>query len=316
MFIPIIFFLVLSFSCIIRAESTFVVDSGYVAHYSIYQATKPIQIDGHLDEYAWERAEQINSFERILNHYDNIRAGTRAKMLWDNEYLYIGFHCDDREMWAVYDNEDDQLWEEEVVEVFIDPDGNGKNYLELEVSPTNTVVDLLIKSVEPEFKSDKDWDIAGLETAVQLHGTVNDVSDDDLGWSVEIAIPWTAFIDMDVEGRPPINNEIWRLNLYRIERSAGHAARIELLNLREQAKKTQIEIEKLWEDNNLTSGNRDTLPPREQARLLELEAQLTSSIEANKSYNDLTEYTAWSETFKRGFHHPQRFGAVQFIKSY
>ena len=176
MSLPIVLVLILLASNNTLAESTFVRDSGYVSHYSIHKSVDRIQIDGHLDEYAWERARQINDFKRILNHYDKIEAPTRAKMLWDDKYLYVGFHCDDREMWAVYENEDDQLWEEEVVEIFIDPDGDGKNYLELEVSPTNTVVDLLIKSVEPDFESDKDWDIVGLKTAVQLHGTVNDIS--------------------------------------------------------------------------------------------------------------------------------------------
>ena len=31
-------------------------------------------------------------------------------------------------------------------------------------------------------------------------------------------------------------------------------------------------------------------------------------------YHEQTEYTAWSETYQRGFHHPARFGAVQFAK--
>ena len=315
MSIPTILFLILYASHNTQAESTFISSSGYVSHYSIHQSVAPIQIDGHLDEYAWERAEQINDFKRILNDYDKIEAPTRAKMLWDDTYLYIGFHCDDREMWAVYENEDDKLWEEEVVEIFIDPDGDGKNYLELEVSPTNTVVDLLIKSVEPDFVSDKDWDIVGLKTAVQLHGTVNDVSDKDLGWSVEIAIPWTTFVDMDTKGTPPKEKDSWRLNLYRIERSAGHTARIELLSMKEQAKDLRIEIEKLWVNNNVDPGNRDALPSQARTSLAELETQLNKSNEANENYGNLTEYTAWSETHKRGFHHPQRFGVVQFVEA-
>lgn len=297
-----------------KAESTFIEDSGNVSHYSIHQSVGNIKIDGHLDEYAWERAEQINDFNRILNHYDKIQSPTRAKMLWDQKFLYVGFHCDDREMWAVYENEDDQLWEEEVVEIFIDPDGDGKNYLELEVSPTNTVVDLLIKSVEPEFQSDKDWDIVGLKTAVQLHGTVNDISDDDLGWSVEIAIPWTAFVAMDLDGSPPKQGDSWRLNLYRIERSAGHAARKELLNMKDQSMAVGKEIERIWSDNNTDPGNHSALPSKARIRLADLEQRSVIFNEATKNYGDLTEYTAWSETYKRGFHHPQRFGVVHFIE--
>ena len=83
-------------------------------------------IDGHLDEYAWERAAQINQFERILNNYDAVEWPTHAKMLWDDEYFYFAFTVQMGICGQFYDQEDDKLWEEEVVEVFIDPDGDGK----------------------------------------------------------------------------------------------------------------------------------------------------------------------------------------------
>ena len=108
---------------------------GLQAQYAVQRALEPVVVDGKLDEFSWERAHQINHFERILNDYDEVLFPTRAKMLWDSDYFYFAFVCQDADMWAIYDQEDDPMWSEEVVEVFIDPDGDGKRYLELEGQP-------------------------------------------------------------------------------------------------------------------------------------------------------------------------------------
>ena len=244
---------------------------GLSAQYAVQRALKPVVVDGKLDEFSWERAQQINRFERILNEYDEVLFPTRAKMLWDSDYFYFAFVCQDVDMWAISTEEDDPLWDEEVVEIFIDPDGDGKRYLELEVNPHNVVVDLLIYSISPEWHSSKDWDIAGLKTAVQAHGTVNDSLSLDWGWTAEIAIPWAALADSVTGGGYPAVGDVWRLNLYRIERKAGRALKSRL----------------------------NDLPDADALR---------------QHYHEQTEYTAWSETYQRGFHHPARFGVVQFVE--
>ena len=246
-------------------------EAGPQAQYAVQRALEPVVVDGKLDEFSWERAHQINRFERILNDYDEVLFPTRAKMLWDGDYFYFAFVCQDADMWAIYEEEDDPLWGEEVVEIFIDPDGDGKRYLELEVNPRNVIVDLLIYSVSPEWHSSKDWDIAGLKTAVQAHGTVNDSLALDWGWTAEIAIPWAALADSVTGGARPTAGDVWRLNLYRIERKGGR---------------------------NLKSRLND----------------LQDADALQQHYHEQTEYTAWSETYQRGFHHPARFGAVQFAE--
>lgn len=304
--------LLLSTAPLLWAEPTFVAGSGHVAHYQVQRAASPIAIDGRLDEYAWEHAAQINDFERILNDYDAVEWSTRAKMLWDDTYLYVAFTCADGDMWAIYEQEDDKLWEEEVVEVFIDPDGDGRNYLELEVSPTNTVVDLLIHSVEPEFSSSVEWDIAGLLTAVQTYGTVNDDSDVDQGWSVEIAIPWSAMAADVTGGQRPVPGTDWRLNLYRIERKAGREAKLRLNEMNAAAAATRQAIDELWASNGVDAGQRAALSAEALRTLAELERSLEELRQANEQYGAQTEYNTWSETFQRGFHHPARFGVIHF----
>ena len=261
---------------------------GQVSHYTVERASTDIVIDGYLDEFAWAAAAQINHFDRILASYNHVLHPTRARMLWDDENFYFAFACQDTDIWATYKNEDDKLWEEEVVEVFIDPDGDGRNYLELEVNPLNTIVDLTVQQLTPTWEADMDWDIAGLQTAVRVQGTVNDSTSQDRGWTVEIAIPWAAMADRIGGGGRPNPGDTWRLNLYRIERKAGREAIRQIRVLQEQ----------------LSKGGDESKEARVQERLDELSAHFESQ----------TEYTAWSETHQRGFHHPERFGVVQFAK--
>ena len=259
---------------------------GSVKHYLCVRAVDQIRVDGVLDEFSWMNARRVGEFERIISPYPEIRYHTEAAMVWDAENLYIAFSCADPEMWTTFSNEDDPLWGEEVVEAFIDPDGDGRNYLELEVNPLNAVVDLKIFQPRPTFESDIEWDIPGLQTAVRVHGTVNDSTDTDIGWDVEIAIPWAAFKEITPEAaRPPEEGEQWRLNLYRIERVGGRSGKARIDALSEQAKKAQEE-----EDH-------ETL------------AKLKKRIEALQLR---TEYTCWSPTYKQGFHDPDRFGVVEF----
>ena len=66
------------------------------------------------------------------------------------------------------------------------------NYYELEVNAFETEWDLIL--LKPYHDAEKvaldSWDIPGLISKVHVDGTINDPSDMDKGWSVEIAIPW------------------------------------------------------------------------------------------------------------------------------
>ena len=264
----------LAYQAIILGADQTLTSDGPLHFYQVQQASTPLVIDGHLDEFSWSTAVQINTFERILNDYARISQPTRAKMLWDKDYFYFSFICKDRDMWTLFDQEDDPLWSEEVVEIFIDPDGDGRAYLELEVSPTNTLVDLLIHTIDPTWESSKDWDIVGLKTAVQAYGSVNDSLQQDLGWTVEIAIPWPAIDDSSgvLGGGCPTVGDMWRLNLYRIERLAGRQSRQEINSLNAQLAPLQQQINSLLEDNDVDSV--EDLPSTAQKVAANLNTQM------------------------------------------
>ena len=180
-----------------------------------YQARRTadeIVVDGRLTEFTWRVANRVGDFRNIREPDNRNVLPTQAALAWDDRNLYVMFVCEDPQPWSNMFERDMHLWEQEVVEVFLDPDGDGENYPELEVSPHNVVVDLLIPA-PGRISADEAarWNIEGLKTAVGKDGA---------GWSVEIAIPWASLDEAGVRSAPRIG-ERWRVGLYRIERPGG-----------------------------------------------------------------------------------------------
>lgn len=172
-------------------------------------------IDGRLDEAVWQGCPPV----RLVLSTTGKPASreTVARMCWDERYLYIGFECEDTDVWGTLVNRDDPVYSEEVVEAFLAPECDLVHYYEINVSPRNTVFDGFIvnpSAWEPTDDTDFGWNCEGIRTAVMVDGTLDDRTDTDRGWSVEIAVPFAGL------GRStPRPGERWRANLYRIDLS-------------------------------------------------------------------------------------------------
>jgi hypothetical protein len=209
--------------------------------YGARHAVDTIRIDGKLDEASWMLSPRVGEIRLIHDPSRRPTFPTEAAMVWDEANLYVGFACTDAEPWGRMKNRDARLWEEEVVEVFLDPDGDGRNYAELEVSPYNIVVDLLIPQPRAGGKTAIEWNIAGLQSAVSRHSA---------GWIAEIAIPWASLAAAGVSTVPKAGDQ-WRAGLYRIKRPGGpaKAERIAMLTadntIGAQKETSAAELEKL-----------------------------------------------------------------------
>ncbi len=180
-----------------------------------YFTTDKITVDGRLDEPVWQRTPAFR-LQKVINTDGPPNQPTDVRVCWDNDYLYVAFSCKDSDVWATMKNRDEHLWEEEVVEVFVDPDGDGRNYKEFEVNPLGTVVDLNIpRPHHGDLAAALAWDCRGWKTAVRVDGTVNKRDDTDRGWVCEMAIP---LADIAPPRPKPKPGDTWRVNLYRIDR--------------------------------------------------------------------------------------------------
>ncbi len=67
---------------------------------------------------------------------------TRVKMLWDDEYFYVGAELEEPHLWATQTAHDSVIFHENDFEVFIDPDGDNHDYYEYEINALGTDWDL------------------------------------------------------------------------------------------------------------------------------------------------------------------------------
>lgn len=180
-------------------------------------------IDGRLDDAAWTQAEWTRDFVDIegdARPAPSLR--TRAKLLWDAEHLFVAAALEEPQLWATYATRDAVIYHEHDFELFLDPDGDTHDYYELEINALGTVWDLLLTAPYRDGGHAVDaWDIAGLKSAVQLEGSLNNPRDTDSGWSVELALPWQVLEECAPHGGPPAPGESWRLNFSRVEWELG-----------------------------------------------------------------------------------------------
>ena len=148
---------------------------------------------------------------------------TRFRALWGEAGLFLRFDASDPSPWHTMTQRDDHLWDEEVVEIFLDLDRSGRDYAEIEISPANVVCDVRMISPSPDKKMDLAWNLDGLETRVRFDKTAGKVT----GWTATAFVPWAGLRSLPSASHvalPPRPGDSWRFNVFRIERPGGPAA--------------------------------------------------------------------------------------------
>lgn len=198
---------------------------------SLLRPDQAIQIDGKLDEAAWNRAANIGP---LLNVATGEPSGgqdvtANVKLTYDRRALYVAFEVFDDDVRGGFDpsQTDPHLWTRDTVELMIDPDGDGdnKDYYEIQVNPQNLVFDSVFDSynqprVEPGGPfGHQEWS-AQLQSAVVVRGTLDDEREDE-GYVVELALPWASL--GRAQHSPPRPVDTWRMNFYAMQNNGGAA---------------------------------------------------------------------------------------------
>jgi hypothetical protein len=122
------------------------------------------------------------------------------------------------DVWGTLVDHDSIIYNDNDFEVFVDPDGDRRWYFEVEVNALGTIFDLMLdRPYRDGGRPIIGWTPPGLRAAVWIDGTLNDPSDEDVGWSVEIAIPWTALAEHAGVPLPPRPGDVWRVNFSRVQ---------------------------------------------------------------------------------------------------
>lgn len=183
------------------------------------RAKRPPKLTGKLDDPAWRDAPWSLDFVDIEGDVKpKPWFRTRVKMLWDDDYFYIGAELEEPHLWATQTQHDCVIFHENDFEVFIDPDGDNHDYYEYEINALGTDWDLrLPKPYRDGGPALNEWEIPGLKKAVHLSGTINDPTDTDKGWSLELAFPWEVLGEHARCASPPLPGHQWRVNFSRVQ---------------------------------------------------------------------------------------------------
>jgi hypothetical protein len=158
------------------------------------------EIDGDTSDEVWQRAALIRQLYPARGATSpaetNIQT-TTVRVLWDESFLYVAFDCVDDDVYCSGTlKHDDDVYKEDVCEVFLDGKGDGRQYVEIQVAPNGVNLDLMYvlssdSELGPDFRlSEKvmsrerwgfrGWEMEGLKTAGKITPE---------GWSAELAIP-------------------------------------------------------------------------------------------------------------------------------
>ena len=184
------------------------------------RAAFPPVLDGKLDEAAWAQAQAVTfQMAWMPGGKQTPPRQTKARLLWDDAYLYFAAEMEDTDVFATVTEQDGPLWTNDVFELFFKPSRDKHGYYEFEINAANAKFDMFLPSrgsggtnrhvKEREFH---------IESTVAVHGTLNDWSDTDKGWTLEGRIPWSDFAPTG--GRPAVG-DTWLHALCRYDFSVG-----------------------------------------------------------------------------------------------
>ena len=181
------------------------------ASYTAQRRIDNITVDGNLTEASWANAV-ISVFTLWNGNTAPVALQTSAKMVWDDQYLFIGFDAKDPDVYATYAGRDKNLWEQDNFEVFVTVPGT-TGYVEVEGSPAGAIWDGLFTAV---FQGPQgSYNLTNLQVAAHVNGTLNNSAAQDIGFTGEMRVPFSE-IYRGVSGSHPTNSAQLRLNLYRI----------------------------------------------------------------------------------------------------
>jgi hypothetical protein len=178
--------------------------------YEVRRAALPVTIDGHINAMEWSQASPAFEFIFPWEQQTGAKQQTRARLLWDDTHLYIAYEVEDTDIVAQFTERDAWVYRDDTVEIFLNVRPSQiAGYYAIEINVRGALMDYFCADAQYYIKR---FQMEGLQTGIQIDGTLNQREDRDRGWSVELAIPWENFSDM---ARVPQAGTVLTANLNR-----------------------------------------------------------------------------------------------------
>ena len=181
----------------------------YAQTFPIHKTNDTITIDGDLTDW---KTPFLGPFT-IHNSGEKATQNTMVSLTWNDENLYIAYRSIDSKIMGASRKKDSELYKtDDLVEIFIDPDGDGQNYVEIGVNAFSSNYDMLVKCISPDcggWKTSKSFTISGLETVSKITAE---------GYYTEIKIPFSSLENIKSGNfTKPKSGTKWKANTFRID---------------------------------------------------------------------------------------------------
>jgi hypothetical protein len=175
----------------------------------IHKTNEKIIIDGDLTDW---KTPFLGPFV-IHNSGEKASQNTFVSLSWNDKNLYIAYRSQDSKIIGSSQKKDSQIYNtDDLVEIFLDPDGDGQNYLEIGVNAFSTNYDMLIKCPSPAcggWNASMVFDIAEIEAVSKITPE---------GFSTEIKIPFSSLEKIENGNfTQPKTGTKWKGNTFRID---------------------------------------------------------------------------------------------------
>lgn len=194
------------------------------------QIAVPPVIDGNLSEIVWQSAARLSPFQNP-DGTDVPNNPAETYLMWDAENLYIGVKAYISNSYLPYVSQtqhDSPIWEDECIEILVDPNPKTDTYYHLVVNPISAYFDQRVntpgkpsfqfaphdvqstlerKTMKTAFNADDTWD-SEAKIASKMNTTY---------WELEIALPRKMLEPspkLDSQSTSSLGN-IWLLNIHR-----------------------------------------------------------------------------------------------------
>jgi hypothetical protein len=196
--------------------------------YEVQRARATPELKGEWDGKAWGQVAALEIDQFRTEGHPNHHPRTRAKLLYDDQNLYVFWLVQDRYVTCTRTRTNEQTHRDSCVEIFVQPRGSGTPHFAIEINCGGTV--MMAQIIDPRRTADKfaDWrrleprDVERAKIYHSLPKTVSPEISDDIEWRIEAAIPLSVLETYAGEKLAPLAGQTWRANLYKCADDSSH----------------------------------------------------------------------------------------------
>jgi Carbohydrate family 9 binding domain-like len=181
--------------------------------------TEDFAVTGDGSDAAWAAAawEPLHKRTAAGQPYE-----TRVKALYSKTGFYTLMDATDRTITATIKDDFENLWTEDVFEVFLWPDERHPVYFEYEISPLNVELPIIVPNLDGRAHGWRPWHYDGarkVRKATSAVGGPLKSGGTVTGWRAEVFIPYELL--KPLTNVPPKPGGRWRANFYRMDYDGG-----------------------------------------------------------------------------------------------